>query len=236
MSEPSNFETSHEVTEIDILEPANTIENLIKEPSPHNQESKSEVGNTSMPPNKQEPKLKKKTPSVPKKTPTKPAVSEKGCYLVYDSSSNGRLMLYYSQTLVPNAVGFWSPSPKHTIQGFKFKRNMGRSELIGNCAAGVTGRKNYYSGWCQFIRAAKALHGTVTVFPRLEKEGLDVDIYAYFKPPFEVDGRQTIPLEENVPFQLSYISAVACLPRHSTLFDLCFQSRVFLPCLHSPHQ
>ena len=28
VSEPSNFETSHEVTEIDILEPANTIENL----------------------------------------------------------------------------------------------------------------------------------------------------------------------------------------------------------------
>ena len=69
MSEPSNFETSHEVTEIDILEPANTIENLIKEPSPHNQESKSEVGNTSMPPNKQEPKLKKKTLPCQKKHP-----------------------------------------------------------------------------------------------------------------------------------------------------------------------
>ena len=69
VSEPSNFETSHEVTEIDILEPANTIENLIKEPSPHNQESKSEVGNTSMPPNKQEPKLKKKTLPCQKKHP-----------------------------------------------------------------------------------------------------------------------------------------------------------------------
>jgi len=157
--------------------------------------------------------------SAPKQTSPTSTNSTAGCYLVYDSSSNGRLMLYYSKIAVPNAVGFWAPSTKHKIQEFKFKRNMGRSELIGNCAAGVTGRKNYYSGWCQFIRAAKALQGSVTVFPRMGNEGLDVDIYVYFKPPFEPDGQQTVQIQENTLFQLSCISAVTCLPKLSTLFD-----------------
>ena len=144
---------------------------------------------------------------------------EKGCYLIYDPSSNGRLMIYYSKTYVPGAVGFWAPGPTHSIQKFKFTRNLGRSELIGNCAAGVAGRKNYYSGWCQFIRAAKALRGYVIIFPRNDTQGLDVDIFVYYQSNCEVDGKQTVQIKENVPFDISNVAAVACLPQKTILFD-----------------
>ena len=145
---------------------------------------------------------------------------EKGCYLVYDPSSNGRLMIYYSKTVVNDAIGFWKPGDQYSIQEFKFKQNLGRSELIGNCAAGITGRKNYYSGWCQFIRAAKALHGTVTIFHRpKELQGLDVDVFVYYKPDHEVEGQQTVRIEEDIPFYLNNVAAVTCLPKCTTLFD-----------------
>lgn len=138
-----------------------------------------------------------------------------GCYLVFDSSSSGRLMIYYSKSPIANAVGFWKPGSGNKIQGFKFKKNLGRSVLIGNCAAGIAGRKNYYSGWCQYIRLAKAMSGTVRVIPLLgEKEGLDVDIYVYYKA-----AHKTIKVPEEVDFDVTHIDAVTCLPKHSTLFD-----------------
>lgn len=138
-----------------------------------------------------------------------------GCYLVFDSSSSGRLMIYYSKLPIANAVGFWKPGSGNKIQRFKFKKNLGRSVLIGNCAAGIAGRKNYYSGWCQYIRLAKAMSGTVRVIPLWgEKEGLDVDIYVYYKA-----AHKTIKVPEEVDFDVTHIDAVTCLPKHSTLFD-----------------
>jgi len=77
---------------------------------------------------------------------------KKGCYMYYDSSS-AKLKLLYTSTPVQNAIGFYS-SP--TIPEFKYKKNFGRADLIGNCASGIAGRKQYYSGWCQFIRAARS--------------------------------------------------------------------------------
>lgn len=70
-----------------------------------------------------------------------------GCYLVYESSSGGRLTLHYSQGKVPeNAVGFWCPGKDQKIQGFKFKQNAGRSELIKGIAGGDANRRKYFSG------------------------------------------------------------------------------------------
>ena len=35
-------------------------------------------------------------------------VSPEGCYLVFESTSGGRLMLIYSKSVIPkNAIGFW---------------------------------------------------------------------------------------------------------------------------------
>lgn len=54
--------------------------------------------------------------------------------------------------------------PGKSIQGFKFKRAGGRSELIRGIAGGDQNRKKYFSGWCQFIKLAKAFDGYVIKF------------------------------------------------------------------------
>ena len=58
-----------------------------------------------------------------------------GCYLIFEPSSGGRLMLYYSKGQIPsNAIGFWCPGAGRSIQGFKFKQSAGRQELIKGIA------------------------------------------------------------------------------------------------------
>jgi hypothetical protein len=113
-----------------------------------------------------------------------------GCYLTFESSSGGQLVLIYSKSEIPlNAIGFWCPGPDHQIQGFKFKSNGGKSELIKGIAGGDQNRRKYYSGWCQFIKLAKAMQGYVIKFPN-PKQGVEVDIVAYktaSQHPYELD-------------------------------------------------
>ena len=152
-----------------------------------------------------------------------PHAEEKGCYLLYDADSC-KLKLQYSSSRVRDAIGFYSPGSGYTIRGFKFTKNFGRAELIGNCASGVTGRKNYYSGWCQFIRAARALNGHLWIYSRKEGQpGLDVDIFVYYKQPddqedLDLDGRCNIKLTDGMPCNVSNIDGVACLPKHADFF------------------
>ena len=122
-------------------------------------------------------KMVKEEPEELGEIPPPPHEETRGCYLLYDADSC-KLKLQYSSKPVRNAIGFYCAGPDHTIRGFKFTKNFGRADLIGNCASGVTGRKNYYSGWCQFIRAARALNGPVWIYPHTnDLPGLDVDIY-----------------------------------------------------------
>jgi hypothetical protein len=154
--------------------------------------------------------------------PEPPHEETVGCYLLYDASSC-KLKLQYSKTPVRRAIGFYCAGKGKMIRGFKFTKNFGRADLIGNCAAGVTGRKNYYSGWCQFIRAARAVNGPLWIYPRDENStGLDVDMYVYYKEP-EIqegsEGEQSKKLELNKKLNISEIDAIACLPKHSDFFS-----------------
>ena len=152
--------------------------------------------------------------------------SVKGCYLLYDADS-AKLKLQYSTKPVRNAIAFYCAGEGYKIRGFKFTKNFGRADLIGNCASGVTGRKNYYSGLCQFIRAAKALNGPVWIYPHREDQpGLDVDIYVYYMEPEEqkemgldLDGHNSIKLEEGVQCNINHIDGVACLPKKADFFS-----------------
>jgi len=132
-----------------------------------------------------------------------------GCYLVYEPSSGGRLMLHYSQGVVPdNAVGFWAPAPTQKIQGFKFKQAGGRSELIKGIAGGDSNRRKYFVGWCQFLKLCKAKSGSVIQFE--PKQGVDVDIYGY-------DASKSHPQFLDLNSKMTDISqydAVAVMPRH----------------------
>ena len=100
-----------------------------------------------------------------------------GCYLVYEPSSGGRLMLQYSKgPIPPNSVGFWT-SP-HKLPEFKFKQAAGRSELIKGIAGGDANRRKYFSGWCQFIKLAKQKQARVIQFTPPDGQFVPVDVYA----------------------------------------------------------
>ncbi len=154
--------------------------------------------------------------------PEPPHQETSGCYLLYDADSC-KLKLQYSKTPVRNAIGFYCAGEGYSIQKFKYTKNFGRADLIGNCASGISGRKNYYSGWCQFIRAAKLVNGPIWIYPRDENiAGLDVDIYVYYKEP-ELQkgsgGEQSKKLEPGEELNISEIDAVACLPKHADFFS-----------------
>jgi hypothetical protein len=133
-----------------------------------------------------------------------------GCYLVYESDSSGKLIQHYSKIALPEAIGFWQPGEGKKIQGFKFKQNLGKSELIRNLTGGVEGRKNFYSGWCQFIKSAKLMKGTITKYAVPEGvQALEVDIYMYYK-----EGDKIVMIEDGVAIDVTTMSGVACLPKN----------------------
>lgn len=133
-----------------------------------------------------------------------------GCYMVFETSSGGRLMLYYSMGPVPeNSVGFWCPGSDKIIQGFKFKQTQGRSELIKGIAGGDSNRRKYFVGWCQFCKLAKSYHGKIIQFkPRYQ--GVDVDIYGYNK----TDSQPTLLNLDVELIDISMYDAVAVMPKH----------------------
>lgn len=161
-----------------------------------------------------------------------PAISA-ACYLVYEPDSSGRLVEHYSTELCKGAIGRWTPGAAKAIAPFKFKRNAGRNVLIGNCSAGVLGRKNFCSGWCQFVRSAMVLQGEVTIFEiPLGYKAMPVDVYLYFD-----DNRsthQTKKLIPGEPTSTDGLLAVACIPKSTPFYenmrvgafvhDLCFRA------------
>lgn len=150
-------------------------------------------------------------PSVPLPAPGGVVVA----YLIYEPASSGKLILHYSTSPLANAIGAWSPGAGKSIPGFKVKENGGRSDLIGNCAGGVAGRKNYFSGWCQYVRAAKGLNGCVTLLEPPTFVGLPVDVYVYMNESHS----QTVKFQPGVPVDVSNILAVAALPKHTSFYS-----------------
>ena len=147
-----------------------------------------------------------------------PCPSGGACYLVYDPDSSGRIVEHYGKTPVNFAIGRWVPSSEKKIAGFKFTRNIGRNDLIGNCSAGVQGRQNYCSGWCQFVRSAKVMGGEVMLWdPAVGHKGLMVDVFLYYD-----DYRphhQTVRMEEAIPYTTDKLLAVACIPKGTPFFE-----------------
>jgi len=138
-----------------------------------------------------------------------------GCYLTFEPTSGGRLMLLYTQHQIPlNAIGFMTPGPGNkSIQGFKFKQAGGWSELIKGIAGGDQNRRKYYSGWAQFIKIAKSYQGYVIKFPNAE-QGVEVDVVAY-----RAKDEQPVALElDEGLIEVSEFDAVAVIPRHNSTF------------------
>lgn len=151
-----------------------------------------------------------------KTTEDQPKIAQEGCYLVHETESS-KLILHYSRYFVYGAIGFWKPSPGHKIKEFKFKgKHFGKHPLVNNCAS----RKDYYGGWIQFIKAAKAMEGSLWLYGRGENEikGYEIEIFVYQKDrPDEV---QTIIMPENEEFKSTEIKALACLPKFSSFQEI----------------
>lgn len=138
--------------------------------------------------------------------------------IVYEPASSGRLVEYYSRTPVEEAIGRWIPGPGKKIAGFKFKQNHGRSVLIGNCSAGVLGRKNYCSGWNQFVRSAKVYAGDVMLWdPADGVKGLAVDVWLYNMDTRP--GHQSQKLEIGLSTKVESILAVCTIPKKTPFYD-----------------
>lgn len=127
-------------------------------------------------------------------------------------------MEYYSRTPVEGAIGRWVPGEGKKIAGFKFKQNLGRSVLIGNCSAGVQGRKNYCSGWNQFVRSAKVYGGTVMLWdPPEGVKGMAVDVWLYKNDTRP--GHQSQKLSIGVSTNVDSILAVCTIPKNTRFYD-----------------
>jgi hypothetical protein len=142
------------------------------------------------------------------------------CNLVYEPDSSGRLVEHYSTEPLEGvaAVGRWTAGTVKTIAPFKFKRNAGRNVLIGNCAVGVQGRKNYCSGWCQFVKSAKILKGDVTVYDVPSGlKAMSVDVYLYYDD--NRPGYQSVKLLQGKPYTTDNLLAVACMPKNTQFYE-----------------
>lgn len=138
-----------------------------------------------------------------------------GCYLVYESDSGGKLMLFYSKGTIPdNAVGFFCAMAPKKIQDFKFKQAGGRSELIKGIAGGDANRRKYFVGWCQFVKLAKAMNGKLIKFPNAD-QGVEVDVYGYSQAEQQP---QMLHLDEGL-VDVSQLDAVAVIPKHNPTFQ-----------------
>lgn len=141
-------------------------------------------------------------------------VGPEGCYLVYETLSGGRLMLFYSKGKIPkNAIGFWCAGPGRSVQGFKFKQNGGKIELIKGIAGGDSNRRKFFSGWCQFIKLAKAFNGYVIKFPNSEK-GVEVDVIGY---KAEEEKAYELDLDAGL-IEVKEFDAISVVPKHNSTF------------------
>ncbi|KAL3917388.1 MAG: hypothetical protein SGILL_004736 [Bacillariaceae sp.] len=141
------------------------------------------------------------------------------CYLVYEPDSSGRIVEHYSMAPIAGAIGRWAPKEGgKKIAGFKFKRNVGRNVLTGNCSAGVQGRKSYCNGWCQFVRSAFVMDSEVMLWDPLPgNKGMHVDVYLYYN-----DSRpthQTQRMLEGVVYETEKLLAVSCIPKNTPFYE-----------------
>ena len=113
-----------------------------------------------------------------------------------------------------NSVGFWTCGEGKSIQGFKFNRAEGRSELIKGIAGGDSNRRKYFDGWCMFVKLAKAMNGSVKKF-NLPGQGVKVDVYGYIAK----ESRPVqLPLEDGL-VDVSRYDAVAVVPQHKNFLQ-----------------
>mmetsp|Transcript_24599 Transcript_24599/g.53004 ORF Transcript_24599/g.53004 Transcript_24599/m.53004 type:complete len:1710 (-) Transcript_24599:57-5186(-) len=133
------------------------------------------------------------------------------CYLI-TSETQGSLIEHYSEEQVDEFLAYWSAPAHKKIPKFKFTQNWGKNELVNSTQGDLRGKLAYFSGICQWIRKAKTFDGTIRFCNHVP--GWECDLYFYVLEP-EVDGVQTVLLEDGQVFPVSNADGVAIVPRGS---------------------
>ncbi len=149
---------------------------------------------------------------TPQPITTKPTKTpSEGCYLIFDEASGGRFIIQFSKAVVEEAIGFWAPGPGKILQEFKFKQNQGKIEMMKGIA-GKDYKKKYFSGWCQFVKAAKNYNGYFIKYS--EKGRIEVDIYVFLKDSCSIE-----KMEDGKLIDISEIAAVAVVGKGNNTFN-----------------
>lgn len=140
--------------------------------------------------------------SIPKDEPT-----EAGCYLTFESTSEGTMFLNWSETHVEGALAYLRPGKP--VPKFKFVSNGGKSELIRSLRSGSgQGMKRYFEGWVQFLKLAREQEAQLVVWN-------DKDVALYF-----LDNENTVNLIEPSRFlQMHRVAAIAAIGHDNETFQ-----------------
>ena len=123
-------------------------------------------------------------------------------------------MLFRSDDMMGAVIGKWTPGDGKKISAFKFKR----VNVL------TTGKKNYYNGYCQFMKSAKAMNGSVTFYdvPSPDPDGhhninaMPVDIYFYYR---DTGNQTTVRVIPGESYETEDVVAMACLPKNARFFN-----------------
>merc|ERR1712232_1226417 len=130
-----------------------------------------------------------------------------GCYLTFESVSEGTLFLNWCETKIENAYAYFSPGK--SVPKFKFKQNGGKSELIRGMRGGTgPGQKQYFAGWVQFIKLAREFKAQLIVM-------YDENISMHYMDP----NGHVHPLPTHEFIDSTIIDAVAAIPPGNSAFS-----------------
>lgn len=157
------------------------------------------------------PRKKKLVPVAPKPSFEEDEEEERRqrCYLVGGNRTHGTLVEHYSSAPLASFVAYWTPPADKEIPSFKFTQNGGKSGLADSARGDLRGKAAYFSGICQWLRAAKTFDATITFCNHAA--GWECDLYLYFLEPR--GGAQTVLVEDRVEFSLGGADGVAIVSR-----------------------
>lgn len=188
---------------IDLVETIDTIEAIEDIENSFTAENQKTAAHTT------ETKARPSTATTPTETPSSSADPEigMGCYLTFESVSEGTLFLNWSESKIENAYAYFCPGK--TVPKFKFKQNGGKSELIRGMRGGTgPGLKKYFAGWVQFVKMAREFNAKLIV---MYNENVAMH---YMDPEGHVH-----PLPFNQFMDSTIIDAVAAIAPGNSAFD-----------------
>lgn len=134
----------------------------------------------------------------------------KGCYLILGGESGGSLFMIWSEEPVDGAMAYFIPQKE--VPAYKYQERDGKNEIIRGLAGN---RKQYFSGWVQFVKTALDNKGILILLDGDK----DVDIF------YHDENNHVIRVLPNKFVDTIQFKAFAAMPRP----NLCFKGVGVMP-------